>query len=79
MSSASSAAPTPATPTPTFHVPPSHSSFVTPLLTDLYQISMSYAYWKAGRQNEYAVFDVFFRKNPFKGQYTMFAGLEEVS
>ncbi|XP_038709814.1 nicotinate phosphoribosyltransferase 2-like isoform X2 [Tripterygium wilfordii] len=50
---------------------------VTPLLTDLYQFSMAYAYWKAGKHNERAVFDLYFRKNPFGGEYTVFAGLEE--
>lgn len=54
------------------------SSLVTPLLTDMYQISMSYAYWKTGRQNEFAVFDLFFRKPPFEGEFTIFAGLDEV-
>ena len=38
---------------------------------------MTYAYWKAGRHNEYAIFDMFFRKNPFDGEFTIFAGLEE--
>ncbi|KAM7263441.1 hypothetical protein ACFE04_001124 [Oxalis oulophora] len=50
---------------------------VTPLLTDLYQFTMAYAYWKAGKHNERAVFDLYFRKNPFRGEYTVFAGLEE--
>ncbi|KAG5614656.1 hypothetical protein H5410_014480 [Solanum commersonii] len=50
---------------------------VTPLLTDLYQFTMAYAYWKAGKHNERAVFDLYFRKNPFGGEYTIFSGLEE--
>lgn len=46
-------------------------------LSDLYQITMAYAYWKSGKRNETAVFDLYFRKNPFKGEFTVFAGLEE--
>lgn len=41
------------------------------------QITMTYAYWKAGRHLEYAVFDMFFRKSPFEGEFTIFAGLDE--
>ncbi|CAF4484749.1 unnamed protein product, partial [Rotaria sp. Silwood2] len=53
------------------------SSVVQPLLTDLYQISMAYAYWKANKHQEMATFDLYFRKNPFGGEYTLFAGLDE--
>ena len=39
------------------------SSVVQPLLTDLYQISMAYAYWKSEKYQEVATFDLYFRKN----------------
>jgi nicotinate phosphoribosyltransferase len=54
------------------------NTFVNPLLTDLYQLTMAYAYWKNNIHMKSAVFDLFFRKNPFKGAYTVFAGLGEV-
>ncbi|XP_065085336.1 nicotinate phosphoribosyltransferase isoform X5 [Ochlerotatus camptorhynchus] len=54
-----------------------HNSVVQPLLTDLYQITMAYAYWKSGKIDDHAVFDLFFRSNPFHGEFTIFAGLEE--
>ena len=50
---------------------------VQPLLTDMYQITMARAYWKHNRIKEHASFDLFFRKNPFGGEYTIFAGLSE--
>ncbi|XP_063216503.1 nicotinate phosphoribosyltransferase [Bacillus rossius redtenbacheri] len=54
----------------------SHNGFVRPLLTDYYLFTMAYAYWKSGK-NETAVFEMFIRKNPFHGEFTIFAGLEE--
>ena len=55
-----------------------HQDWMNPLFTDMYQITMAYAEWKTGRHEEHCVFEAFFRKSPFKGPYTIFAGLDEV-
>src|SRR5262245_51498310 len=47
------------------------------LLTDLYQLTMAYGYWKTGRHEQEAVFHLFFRKPPFQGGYTIAAGLAD--
>ncbi len=54
------------------------NNLVSPMLTDLYQLTMAYAYWKNSKHEKNAVFDLFFRKNPLGGEFTIFAGLEEV-
>jgi nicotinate phosphoribosyltransferase len=36
---------------------------------------MAYGYWKLGLQDREAVFQLFFRKNPFQGNYALAAGL----
>lgn len=46
------------------------------LLTDLYQLTMAYGYWKNGMAEREAVFHLFFRKNPFHGSHAVAAGLE---
>ena len=48
------------------------------LLTDLYQLTMAYGYWKLGLGEKEAVFHLTFRRNPFDGGYTIAAGLEYV-
>ena len=56
---------------------PCHNSLTTALLTDTYQLTMAYAYWRNGNHLRPAAFDLLFRKNPFTGEFTVFAGLEE--
>ncbi|MFZ2316135.1 MAG: nicotinate phosphoribosyltransferase [Gammaproteobacteria bacterium] len=50
----------------------------TPLLTDLYQFTMAYGYWQLGMHEQNANFHLFFRKNPFKGNYALSCGLGSV-
>ena len=51
---------------------------MSPLQTDLYQITMAAAYWQAGKADQESVFHLFFRRLPFKGGYAIAAGLEPV-
>lgn len=53
-------------------------SFSWMLLTDLYQLTMAYGYWKRKLTQREAVFHLFFRRAPFKGGFTVAAGLESV-
>lgn len=48
------------------------------LHTDKYQVNMMYAYWKNNTHTNRVVFEAYFRKNPFKNGYTVFAGLERI-
>lgn len=50
-------------------------STYSPLLTDFYQLTMSYGYWKLNMHEQEAAFHLLFRKNPFKGQHALSAGL----
>lgn len=45
------------------------------LLTDLYQLTMAYGYWRLGRADDEAVFHLFFRRPPFRGGYAIAGGL----
>ncbi|MDO4431800.1 MAG: nicotinate phosphoribosyltransferase [Aerococcaceae bacterium] len=46
--------------------------------TDLYQINMLKTYWDNGMVNRHAVFEAYFRSNPFGNGYAVFAGLERL-
>jgi nicotinate phosphoribosyltransferase len=48
------------------------------LYTDLYELTMAQGYFFSGRAETPAVFEYFFRTNPFNGGYVVFAGLEEL-
>lgn len=48
------------------------------LLTDFYQLTMSNAYFIENLNEEKLIFDVFFRKNPSDGGYTIVCGIDEV-
>ena len=47
------------------------------LMTDFYELTMAQTYFDQGKQDEEVYFDIFFRKNPFNGGYTISGGLEE--
>ncbi len=47
------------------------------LLTDLYELTMMQGYLLSDNNPE-VVFDVFFRRQPFRGGFSVFAGLEDV-
>jgi len=51
---------------------------ITASYTDLYQLTMSEAYFLSGKMNGTAVFDYFFRKLPFNGGYVIFSGLADL-
>ncbi len=50
---------------------------LTGIYTDFYELTMAQGYFLNGLGNKRAVFDYFFRKNPFGNGFTVFAGLSD--
>jgi len=48
------------------------------LMTDFYQITMAYGFWKSGMKDKEGVYHLFFRDAPFQGGYCICCGLENV-
>lgn len=48
------------------------------LMTDLYQLTMMQGYYVYNKQDQIAVFDLFYRENPFHAAFSIAAGLEQV-
>lgn len=46
------------------------------LLTDLYQLTMAAGYLRCGKADDEAVFNLFYRKNPFDGGFALAGGLD---
>ncbi len=47
------------------------------LITDFYELTMMHGYYLENHDSK-AVFDMFYRTNPFQGGYTIFTGVEEL-
>ena len=47
------------------------------LLTDLYQLTMAYAYWKSGVRERDGAWHLHFRKAPFGSGFTIACGLAD--
>lgn len=47
------------------------------LYTDFYELTMAQGYFYCGKKDDVATFNYFFRTNPFKGGFTVFAGLQD--
>ena len=50
----------------------------SPLLSDLYQLTMALGYWRTQKFEQPAIFHLHFRASPFGGGYTIAAGLQSV-
>lgn len=48
------------------------------MVIDDYEFRMAQTFFNSGEKDTEVYFDVFFRKNPFEGGYTIFGGLEDI-
>lgn len=48
------------------------------MMTDLYQLTMMQGYYMFGKTEKTAVFDLFFRENPFHAAFSVTAGLQQL-
>ncbi|HFP9447600.1 TPA: nicotinate phosphoribosyltransferase [Raoultella ornithinolytica] len=48
------------------------------MMMDLYALTMANGYFVAGQADKWAVFDLYYRRNPDQGGFAIFAGLEQV-
>ncbi|WP_321306618.1 nicotinate phosphoribosyltransferase [Marinifilum fragile] len=48
------------------------------LYTDYYELTMAQGYYLSGKKHEQTVFDYYYRTNPYKGGYLVFAGLYDL-
>ena len=48
------------------------------MVMDLYELTMANGYFNSGDKNARVAFDVFYRKNPDRGGFAIFAGLEQI-
>ncbi|MDR0585841.1 MAG: nicotinate phosphoribosyltransferase [Treponema sp.] len=56
-------------------VPASGGTNCSALFTDFYSLTMAQGYWK-NKMDKRAIFEMFFRRHPFGGGFSVFAGLE---
>lgn len=56
----------------------SNATYTSSLLTDLYEFTMAYTYFKEGIHEDIAYFDMFVRNIPDKGGYMLFNGLNQL-
>ncbi len=48
------------------------------MMTDLYELTMMQGYYKFGKKDKVAVFDMFYRDNPFGSSFAIAAGLDQL-